>query len=225
MSAAGNFRGYSKFCKPRFHFARRTAAFTFRLTGPLNWLGESSVWYCKECSRKTSTSMSDKGELTVNYEEMNIYLFMYMFFVFICSNLFSLKECLSENTDRKDQIDSKLQSLDNECSHLKGLVNESRKTEQILLDRISKLEQTLLSLGRERSEIASECAERAGRMRNLIFLGIDETMESDGCKRRVIEQGRVRNLIRAVPGGTSIRPLRFQTGEVVLPTDLSATLS
>ncbi len=71
-----------------------------------------------------------------------------------------------------------------------GLVNESKKTEQILLNRILKLEQTVLSLGRERSEIARECAESARRMRNLIFFGIDETIESNGGKRRVIEQQR-----------------------------------
>ncbi len=71
-----------------------------------------------------------------------------MFFISICSNLFSLKVCLSENTERKDQIDSKLQSSENECSQVKGKVNESKKTEQILLDRMSKLEQTLLSQGR-----------------------------------------------------------------------------
>ncbi len=63
------------------------------------------------------------------------------------------------------------------------MVNESKKTEQILLERILKVEQTVLSLGRERSESAR-------RMRNLIFFGIDETIESNGGKRRVIEQQR-----------------------------------
>ncbi len=47
--------------------------------------GNSDIWYCKECSRKTSMSKTEKCTLITKYDEMNILLFMYMFFYFICS--------------------------------------------------------------------------------------------------------------------------------------------
>ncbi len=66
--------------------------------------------------------------------------------------------------------------MEDECSQLNGMVNESKRTEQVRLDRISTFEKTLLSLGRERSENAQECVEIARRMRNLIFFGIGKTV-------------------------------------------------
>ncbi len=101
---------------------------------------------------------------------------MCMVLLLILSQFFPLKGCLGEKPEKKDHVHAKLNCWEDACDQL--VVNESKKTEEDPLERIVRLEQTLLSLGGERSGTALERVRGPKRLRNLIFFGIDESVES-----------------------------------------------
>ncbi len=53
------------------------------------------------------------------------------------------------------------------------------------------------------------CAHAAGRLRNLLFLGLRECFESDSGTRRVKEKGLVRDVLRSMLGQNGLKLRRF----------------